>query len=427
MPKNILVSKIRVQSPNLSKTKIMNHNYLLYIGTREGVDLTPSNSIEDEINALSEEDYYIKYIDKRPRSHGLFGNLEKEKFTDIDKLAKEMFKISGEKTIYKGIISLASEDAVILGYTTKEKWEEYLNFVMPDIADKLQIPLSKMQWVAAFHMEEAHPHVHYMLWSSGKDIIKPYIHTSVQNSIREVLSKKMFEEERNQEVMLKTLARDTIVEMSKDVTEKAIRYSMQIPDDQIEKLSNMIKNLLYKLPKSGRTAYQLLQPNVKKEVDAVVKYIKNEIPVIKEEYDKYIKAVANINKTYSVVGDKALRNIENAEKDMDKRIANIVIKATMKTIGDPSNIDNANSNLSMNNGTSGNTIEGMERGESSTQTRNVATDVLFAIFNTPIRKSVYQSPLFHSLAKSKKARKEIAKKVKGKALIFPNKPLDPLG
>ena len=35
MPKNILVSKIRVQSPNLSKTKIMNHNYLLYIGTRE--------------------------------------------------------------------------------------------------------------------------------------------------------------------------------------------------------------------------------------------------------------------------------------------------------------------------------------------------------------------------------------------------------
>jgi hypothetical protein len=426
MPKNILVSKIRVQSPNLSKTKIMNHNYLLYIGTREGVDLTPSNSIENEINALSEEDHYIKYIDKRPRSHGLFGNLEKEKFTDIDKLAKEMFKISGEKTIYKGIISLASEDAINLGYTTKEKWEEYLNFVMPDIADKLQIPLSKMQWVAAFHMEESHPHIHYMLWSSGKDIIKPYIHTSVQNSIREVLSKKMFEEERNQEVMLKTLARDTIVEMSKDITEKAIRYSMQIPDDQIEKLSNMIKNLLYKLPKSGRTAYQLLQPDVKKEVDKVVKYIKTEIPVIKEEYDKYIRAVENINKTYSVVGDKALRNIENAEKDMDKRIANIVIKATMKTIGDPSNIDNANSNFSMNNGTSNNTIEGMERGESSTQTRNVATDVLFAIFNTPIRKSVYQSPLFHSLAKSKKARKEIAKKVKGKALIFPNKPLDPL-
>lgn len=426
MPKNILVSKIRVQSPNLSKTKIMNHNYLLYIGTREGVDLTPSNSIENEINVLPGEDHYIKYIDKRPRSHGLFGNLEKEKFTDIDKLAKEMFKISGEKTIYKGIISLASEDAIKLGYTTKEKWEEYLNFVMPDIADKLQIPLSKMQWVAAFHMEESHPHVHYMLWSSGKDIIKPYIHTSAQNSIREVLSKKMFEEERNQEVMLKTLARDTIVEMSKDVTEKAIRYSMQIPDDQIEKLSNMIKNLLDKLPKSGRTAYQLLQPDVKKEVDKVVKYIKTEIPVIKEEYDKYIKAVKNINKTYSVVGDKALRNIENAEKDMDKRIANIVIKATMKTIGDPSNIDNANSNLSMNNGTSGNTIEGMERGESSAHTRNVATDVLFAIFNTPSRKSVYQSPLFHSLAKSKKARKEIAKKVKGKALIFPNKPLDPL-
>lgn len=421
MPNNILISKIRVLSPNYNKTKIMNRNYLLYIATREGVDLTPS--LDNERDTLNKENHYIN---DRPRSHGLFGNLEKEKISDIDNLAKEMYKMSGEKNIYKGIISLSSEDAIKLGYTTKEKWEEYLNFVMPDIADKLQIPLSKMQWVAAFHMEESHPHVHYMLWSSGKEIINPYIHTAVQNSIREVLSKKMFEEERNQEVMLKTLARDTIVELSKDVTEKAIHYSMKIPDDQIEKLSNMIKNLLYKLPKSGRTAYQLLQPDVKKEVDKVVKYIKTEIPVIKEEYDKYIKAVKNINKTYSVVGDKALRNIKDAEKDMDKRIANIVIKATMKTIGDPSNIDNANSNFSMNNGTSNNTIEGMERGESSTQTRNVATDVLFAIFNTPIRKSVYQSPLFHSLAKSKKARKEIAKKVKGKALIFPNKPLDPL-
>ena len=421
MPKNILVSKIRVQSHNLRKTKIMNRNYLLYIGTREGVELTPSNGNENEINISPEEDHYIKYIDKRPRSHGLFGNLDKEKLSDIDKLAKEMFKISGEKTIYKGIISLASEDAVDLGYTKKEKWEEYLYFVMPDVADKLQISLSKMQWVAAFHMEESHPHVHYMLWSSGNDIIKPYIHTSVQNSIREVLSEKMFEEERKQEVILKTLARDTIVEMSKDVTEKALRYSMQIPDDQIEKLSNMIKNLLYKLPKSGRTAYQLLQPDVKKEVDTVVKYIKTEIPVIKEEYDKYIRAVKNINKTYSVVGDKAIRNIENTEKDMDKRIANIVIKATMKTIGDTSNLSNSNTSVNKNN-----TIEGMERGENATYTRNVATDVLFAIFNTPIRKSVYQSPLFHSLAKSKKARKEIAKKVKGKALIFPNKPLDPL-
>lgn len=418
MPNNILISKIRVLSPNYNKTKIMNRNYLLYIATREGVDLTPS--LDNERETLNKDDHYIN---DRPRVHGLFGNLEKEKISDIDNLAKEMYRMSGEKNIYKGIISLSSEDAIKLGYTTKEKWEEYLNFVMPDIADKLQIPLSKMQWVAAFHMEESHPHVHYMLWSSGKEIINPYIHTAVQNSIREVLSKKMFEEERNQEVMLKTLARDTIVELSKDVTEKAIRYSMKIPDDQIEKLSNMIKNLLYKLPKSGRTAYQLLQPEVKKEVDAVVKYIKNEIPVIKEEYDKYVKAVENINKTYSVVGDKALRNIKDAEKDMDKRIANIVIKATMKTIGDPSN---TNSNASMNNWTGTNTIEGMERGESSTNTRNVATDVLFAIFNTPIRKSVYQSPLFHSLAKSKKARKEIAKKVKGKALIFPNKPLDPL-
>ena len=380
----VLMSKIRVQSPNLRKTKIMNRNYLIYIGTRPG-------------------------------SHGLFGNIEEKKLADINTLGKEMYEISREKTVYKGIISLSGNDAKNLGYITKEKWEEYLNFVMPDIAEKLKIPLSKMQWVASFHMEDSHPHVHYMLWSSGKDIINPYIHTSVQNSIRELLSNKMFEEERQHEIMLKTLARNTIIELSKNLMEKAIQCSIKIPDNEIEKLSHMINYLIDKLPKSGRTAYQLLQPDVKKEVDIIVNYMKKEVLVIKEEYDKYIKAVKNINKTYSVVGDKANRNIEKAEKDMDKRIANIVIKAAMKTVGNSSNPSDPFNPHSTE-------IAGKEG--SSLYTRNVATDVLFAIFNTPIKKSVYQSPLFNSLAKSKKARKEIAKKIKGKALIFPANPLD---
>ena len=386
MQENILMSKIRVQSPNLRKTKIMNRNYLVYIATRPG-------------------------------SHGLFGNIEEKKLADINTLGKEMYEISGKKTVYKGIISLSGNDAKNLEYITKEKWEEYLNFVMPDIAEKLKIPLSKMQWVASFHMEDSHPHVHYMLWSSGNDIINPYIHTSVQNSIRELLSNKMFEEERQHEIMLKTLARDTIIELSKNLMEKAIQCSIKIPDNEIEKLSHMINYLIDKLPKSGRTAYQLLQPDVKKEVDIIVDYMKKEVSVIKEEYDKYIKAVKNINRTYSVVGDKANRNIEKAEKDMDKRIANIVIKAAMKAIGNSSNPSDPFNPHSTE-------IAGKEG--SSLYTRNVATDVLFAIFNTPIKKSVYQSPLFNSLAKSKKARKEIAKKIKGKALIFPAKPLDPL-
>ena len=101
MQENILMSKIRVQSPNLRKTKIMNRNYLIYIGTRPG-------------------------------SHGLFGNIEEKKLADINALGKEMYEISGEKTVYKGIISLSGNDAKNLGYITKEKWEEYLNFVMPD-------------------------------------------------------------------------------------------------------------------------------------------------------------------------------------------------------------------------------------------------------------------------------------------------------
>lgn len=35
-----LVSKIRVHNPNKTKSRVCNRNYAIYIGTREGVDLT---------------------------------------------------------------------------------------------------------------------------------------------------------------------------------------------------------------------------------------------------------------------------------------------------------------------------------------------------------------------------------------------------
>ena len=40
MPHNILMSKIRCYNPNKSHAALKNLNYIVYIGTRPGVDLT---------------------------------------------------------------------------------------------------------------------------------------------------------------------------------------------------------------------------------------------------------------------------------------------------------------------------------------------------------------------------------------------------
>ena len=72
MPHNILMSKIRCYKPNKSHAALKNLNYIVYIGTRPGVDLTDVKL--DELTAITEEDItpdepsansqYIYYIHK---------------------------------------------------------------------------------------------------------------------------------------------------------------------------------------------------------------------------------------------------------------------------------------------------------------------------------------------------------------------------
>ena len=54
MPHNILMSKIRCYNPNKSHAALKNLNYIVYIGTRPGVDLTDVKL--DELTAITEED-----------------------------------------------------------------------------------------------------------------------------------------------------------------------------------------------------------------------------------------------------------------------------------------------------------------------------------------------------------------------------------
>ena len=80
-------------------------HYTEYIATRDGVEL------------LNAGDQYLKYIAKRPRSHGLFSNT---KDTNPDDTMK---KVSNHPApVWTFIYSLKREDAVRLGYDSAESW-----------------------------------------------------------------------------------------------------------------------------------------------------------------------------------------------------------------------------------------------------------------------------------------------------------------
>jgi len=139
MPFSPLISKIRCHNPNRKRSGIANRNYLTYIATREGVDISDINNIDDlmKTSEILEKDLdenivhkeasnenYMRYMAKRPRSHGLFGNIKTDDLNYVASLVADLTKEG--KNIYRGIISLSEKDAEALGFTNKEKWQLFL-------------------------------------------------------------------------------------------------------------------------------------------------------------------------------------------------------------------------------------------------------------------------------------------------------------
>ena len=334
MPVKPVISKIRCHNPNdRVVTSIRNRNLLVYIATRDGVDLTPVKSeqefLQKELYADAEYDeHYHKYIVERPGSCGLFGNIDKS----LKQLASDVYNLSKQgRNIYNGIISLWEDDAVTLGYDNKQTWVNLMNKMMPDIAKEFGIDITQLQWTAAVHMEKGHPHCHYMFWSKEPIVKAAYIHKSVQHRCREMFSKEIFEQERIVAVIEKTAKRDFILDFGKELMEDEISYLFKneipgrIKREDTNAIGALLINISEKLPTSGRLAYQFVSPQVKEEIDNITAYILK-LPAIKSVYQEYISLNREIMKTYSTGKNKEDYKRQRAVDDLKKRIGNQIIK-----------------------------------------------------------------------------------------------------
>lgn len=330
-----VISKIRCYSPNSKNTPVRNYNYLVYIATREGVDLEP---FQEE--SIADNETYIHYIHERPRSHGLFGNLETD---DLSSICKTMRKVSKKQCVYRGILSLSEEDALDLDFMTKDAWKDYLTSSLPDIAEVFGIPSSELEWVAAFHKEKGHPHVHYMLWSkNSKCVQSPFISVPQQHKCRELFSGRFFAAERAELNILKTKQRNKVIASGKQDTQTDLQRLVEdiCSQDEYKVLNKINRTLLNEssrklldlvehLPPKGSIKYAYMPPEVKNKVDEFVQAIIHK-QEIKQEYDAFLNYHKQIAETYSPTKRELQVAILKAKEDIDQRLANVVLKAAQE-------------------------------------------------------------------------------------------------
>lgn len=349
------MSKIRCDNPNKNSAAIHNRNHFIYIGTREGTDLSPLDyeNTENFEKQMSSSKDYIRYISKRPHSHGLFGNVPLD---DINTLSKNIYKLSKQKrVIYRGIVSLDPRDAQALGYYDKAKWESYLRYALPDVAKEFGISIDKLEWVGAYHAEANHPHVHYMFWSSVPKISSPFIHVSKQNKCRELLSGKMFEEERSNEIINKEISYNYIKEFGKELMVNEIAkielitpgiiHNTAMPhkvmEEQLLKTTEEILKLTTMIPHKGSiTKYSFMPPETKKQINKIVDIIL-ENKSVNEQYEKFLSSWDKINMTYSPSTKKQENDYSkiNAIKNLRTDLCNIVLKNTSKLMFNHKNFE----------------------------------------------------------------------------------------
>ena len=163
-----------------------------------------SADICEEYQDGPKRDVYLKYIDERPGSNGLF--------TDegvpivLSKVQKEMNEHPGN--IWTHIISLRREDAERLGYNNPDAWMYLLRSQRNMIAQQMKIAPENFRWYAAFHNEGHHPHVHMMAYSVDPN--KAYLSTRGIDAIKSHLAQEIFRQDLLQIYQKQTDLRDEL-------------------------------------------------------------------------------------------------------------------------------------------------------------------------------------------------------------------------
>lgn len=258
----------------------------------------------------------VTYMAERPGvvklgKHGLFSQTDAP--IDLENAAEEVSNHDGY--IWTHVVSLHREDAERLGYNNADAWKSLVRRNVTAIADAHRIPLTDLQWYAAFHNTSHHPHIHLMVYSKGQE---GYLSKQSIDSLRSCFGNDIFKQEQYHLFQLQTGLRQDIKEKSEQKIRNLVSQAETSP-----KLDAQIPFLLVKLRKQldehqGKKVYGYLPKSIKATVNEIVAALSNE-PAIAGLYKEWNKInreklslyYENKDPTVPLVDNKEFRSINN--------------------------------------------------------------------------------------------------------------------
>ena len=152
------------------------------------------------------------------------------------------------------------------GYNNAAAWRKLLVSHQNKFAEAFHVPASALHWYAAYHDADTHPHIHMMIWTDQKTVLK----RDAVVKLRSVMTNSIFQAELENLYIRKDAA-------YKDVTEAA-RAVMHELVDRMESVSEPPASIQQKLLElalelrmvGGKKQYGYLKKSLKDKVDEIV-------------------------------------------------------------------------------------------------------------------------------------------------------------
>ena len=278
------------------------------------------NSVLELHGDAPQRDVYLKYIDERPGSNGLF--------TDegvpivLSQVQEEMNNHPGN--IWTHIISLRREDAERLGYNNPDAWMHLLRSQRNRIAQQMKISPENFRWYAAFHDSGNHPHVHMMAYSVDPN--EAYLSKQGIETIKSNLAQEIFRQDLLQIYQKQTDLRDELRQESRD---RIVQIVNEINHREYDnpKMQMMLVQLADRLAKAkGKKQYGYLNASTKKLVGAIVAELAGNSR-IQELYSLWYEQKEDVLRTYT---NKMPERIPLEQEKEFRTIRNAVVQAALQ-------------------------------------------------------------------------------------------------
>ena len=295
--------------------------------------------------------------------HGLFGVVDGKKAEEaisLRALSRHVEAKTREGAIaYRAVISFAEADALRLGYDDPSTWRELVRARLPDMCEKIGIPVQNLEYAAAVHRDKGHPHCHILFWDKAQDVKKEaFVKPETANAIRVGLIKHVFGDEMAALQAVKNEARKAALDSAGsffgefagafadmapneyaeaverlkregDLSDGALIYSRFNTADTRELAADLLR-LCDIVPKTGRLNFKLMPPEIKEEIRAFLEKVLGKNADCDREFKKYVQAAVGLCKYYTDKPEAHDKAGKNAYDDMMARLGNAVLRTVKK-------------------------------------------------------------------------------------------------